>query len=805
MPTKIYNPSKIEKKWQKWWETKKIYEVKDKVKGRENFYHLVMFPYPSGDIHIGHWYNFVGADVFARLKKMQGFNVLSPIGFDAFGLPAENAAIKRKIHPQAWTFKNIKKMQKQLRSIGAIYDWSREIITAEPEYYKWTQWMFLQLYKKGLAYRKKAKANWCNNCRTVLANEQVIEGKCERCDSITYQKEIDQWLFKITDYAERLLKDIEKLDWPEKTKIMQKNWIGRSEGWEIQFLIPNQEISISIFTTRPDTLFGSTYMVLAPEHPLVDKLTIEQKEKEVERYREKTKRKSELERIGAGLEKTGVFIGAYALNPVTNERIPIWISDYVLLGYGTGAIMAVPAHDQRDFEFAKKFNLLIREVVRGPKSGPLEKAWEGEGDLINSSWFTGMASGKAKDEIGEYLKKRGLARKKIYYRLRDWIVSRQRYWGAPIPIIYCQDCGIQPVPENKLPVKLPSLSNFKPAEDGRSPLARSKKFIQTKCPNCHGRAERETDTLDTFVDSSWYYLRYVDPRNHRHFAAKKKIESWLPVKMYVGGAEHTVLHLLYSRFFAKALNDAGFINFKEPFLALRHQGIILGPDNQKMSKSRGNVVDPDELVKKFGSDAVRLHLCFMGPYDQGGPWNPGGIIGISRFLNRVFNFANNFGKTIKNEEIKIDLSLFHQLIKKIGEDIESFHFNTAVSSLMQILNWLEEQKFVSREVLEIYLKLLSPFAPHLSEELWHHLGFKGSIHKEIWPKYDVSLIIKKEVQIVVQVNGKSRDVVTVPSGFSKDEIQKLAESEEKVKRYLTGKNIKKVFFVPDRLINFVIE
>ncbi|MDO8743425.1 MAG: leucine--tRNA ligase, partial [Candidatus Azambacteria bacterium] len=690
----IYNAAKIEKKWQKIWEKSGIHKTKDKVKGKTNFYHLVMFPYPSGNLHMGHWYNYAPADVFARFKKAQGFNVLSPIGFDAFGLPAENAAIKNKIHPRAWTDKNIATMKKQLKSMGAIYDWSREIITADPEYYKWTQWLFLKMYEAGLAYKKKSLANWCPKDQAVLANEQVVNGRCWRHpDTLVIQKEVDQWMFKITDYADDLIKDLEELDWPERTKLMQKNWIGKSEGTLVKFSIFKSQFSkyIEVFTTRPDTLFGATYLVLSPDHPLVENITIREQKEEVRHYAANARLKTELERMSSAREKTGAFTGSYAINPVNGEKIPIWVSDYILMNYGTGAIMAVPAHDERDFEFAKKFNLPAIEVIK-------------DGLLINSGEFTGLKPAEAGIKITKWLKSKNLGDFSTQYKMRDWIISRQRYWGAPIPIIYCERCGIVPVSEKDLPIKLPLLKDFKPAGGGKSPLARAKNFVNTKCPKCNGKAVRETDTMDTFVDSSWYFLRYADPKNKKQFADKQKL-TWLPVNMYVGGAEHAVLHLLYSRFFVKALKNLGYLEFNEPFMALRHQGIILGVDGQKMSKSKGNVIDPDGLVKQYGADAVRMYLCFMGEYSQGGPWSSTGILGMKRFLNRIYNKFSIFNfqfSNIKNQNLE---KLLHQTIKKVGEDIENFKFNTAVSALMILFNKMENEN-ISVESARTFLKLL---------------------------------------------------------------------------------------------------
>jgi len=799
-----YNAGKIEKKWQKIWEKSGIYKVKDKVKGKKNFYHLVMFPYPSGDLHIGHWYNFAPADVYARLKKMKGFNILSPIGFDAFGLPAENAAIKNKIHPRTWTYKNIANMRRQLKSIGAIYDWSREIITADPDYYKWTQWMFLKMYEAGLAYKKKTLANWCPKDQAVLANEQVIDGRCWRHpDTLVIQKNVDQWMFKITDYAEDLIKSLEKLDWPARTKLMQKNWIGKSEGAIIKFKISNlksQKSYIEVFTTRPDTLFGATYMVLSPDHPLVEEITAKEQKEKVRHYVVNAHLKTELERTSLEKEKTGVFTGSYATNPVNGEKIPIWISDYILMTYGTGAIMAVPAHDERDFEFAKKFNLPVIKVIE-------------DGLLINSGEFTGLESAEARKRIIGRLKNGKLGDFSTQYKIRDWIISRQRYWGVPIPIIYCKKCalrdpsrqGIVPVPDKNLPVKLPPLKNFKPVAGGKSPLARVKSFMNTKCPKCQGKATRETDTMDTFIDSSWYFLRYADSKNKKQFANKQKLNSWLPVNMYIGGAEHAVLHLLYSRFFVKALNDLGHLEFDEPFIALRHQGIILGIGGQKMSKSRGNVVDPDGLVKKYGADTVRMYLCFMGEYSQGGPWNPKGINGIKRFLDGIWNKISNIKYQIsksqsENEELR---RLLHQTIKKVGEDVENFRFNTAISALMILWNKLKNQNF-EKDNVETFLKLLSPFAPHFAEELWSKLGNKKSIHLENWPQYNEKFIKTEEYILIIQINGKMRDKIMVSKKIDRSQIEKLALGREAIKKYIANKEIKKIVFVPDKLINIVI-
>lgn len=810
---KIYNAQKIEKKWQKIWERTKLYKTKDKVNGKKNFYHLVMFPYPSGNLHIGHWYNFAPADVYARLKRMRGFNVLSPIGFDAFGLPAENAAITRKTHPKNWTYKNIKAMRSQLKSLGAIYDWSREVVTADPEYYKWTQWIFLKMFEKGLAYKKKALANWCPKDQVILANEQVIDGKCWRHpDTLVIQKEIDQWILKITDYAEDLINGLEKLNWPERTKLMQKNWIGKSAGAIVQFKIPDTKYQIPVFTTRPDTLFGATYVVLSPEHPLVEQITVREQKEKVRHYVTNTHLKTEIERTSLKKEKTGVFTGSYAINPVNNEKVPVWISDYVLMSYGTGAIMAVPAHDERDFEFAKKFNLPIINVIDPGREWPKDKPYTEGGIMINSGEFTDLKSAEGRKKITEKLKKDGLGDFRTQYKMRDWIVSRQRYWGAPIPIIYCEKCAIQdpsgkgivPVSEDKLPVKLPPLKNFKPVAGGKSPLARVKSFVNTKCPKCKGKARRETDTMDTFIDSSWYFLRYTDPQNKNQFANPEKLKSWLPVNMYIGGAEHTVLHLLYSRFFIKVLKDMGYLEFTEPFTALRHQGIILGEDGQKMSKSCGNVIDPDSLIRKFSVDTVRMHLCFMGEYSQGGPWNQKGILGVKRFLDRIWAYVTRDMKHTTPSALNDKAErLLHQTIKKVGEDIDNFRFNTAISALMILFNEIEKEN-ISGDTAKIFLKLLAPFAPHLAEELWNVLGNKKSIYMEAWPEFDPILIESEDYDLIIQINGKMRDKVRVLKNLEKPQVEKIVLSREIVKKYISGAKIKKIIFVSNRLINIVI-
>ncbi len=803
-----YNPSKIESKWQKYWEAKKFYDAKDSVKGKKNYMLLTEFAYPSGNLHIGHWYAFSIPDILSRYLRMKGFNVLYPTGFDAFGLPAENAAIKNNIHPEAWTKKNISHMTQQLKSMGATFDWSRKVSTIDPGYYKWTQWIFLQLYKKGLAYRAQTMVNWCPNDKTVLANEQVMDGKCDRCGAQVEQRELSQWMFKITDFADPLIDDLKRLDWQDTAKIGQINWIGRSEGMIAEFKLENLEDSVEVFTTRIDTIFGVTYVVLSPEHPLVEKLKGQALNRdEVEKYVDRAKKKTELQRISESKEKTGVpLTGINAINPMSGERVPVWIADYVLVHYGTGAVMAVPAHDQRDFEFARKYDLPIKMVIcpnyPEPKCPVLDKAFEDEGYLVDSGEFSGTASKEARRKITEDLISKKLGSSQKTYRLHDWILSRQRYWGAPIPMIRCNKCGYQPVSEEDLPVKLPPLEDFKPADDGRSPLAKATRWLKVRCPNCKEWAERETDTMDTFVDSSWYFMRYADPANKKEFAGRKKMEYWLPVPFYYGGAEHNTMHLLYARFITKALYSLKLINFDEPFLRRRNRGIILGPDNQKMSKSRGNVIDPDQEVKNYGADAVRMYLAFMGPYEQGGSWNPDGIKGVFRFLNRAWKFIYDFDPKTKSDDEEVN-KILHKAIKATGKDIDSNSFNTGVSELMKTLNGIEN-KILNKSQYEIFLKIFAPFAPHFAEELWHIvLKNKTSIHLQSWPEYDEKLIAEEKAQMVIQVNGKVRDIILVQKGLDENQARFLALSSEKVKNHISDAEVKKTIYIQDRLINLV--
>ena len=795
-----YQPSKIEPKWIKRWEEQKLYKTPDKS-DKPKYYCLVMYPYSSGDLHIGHWYNFAPADTFARFKKMQGFNVLHPIGFDSFGLPAEGAAIKRNIHPQDWTEQNCAWMIEQLKTIGPMYDWDRLVYSHRPDYYKWTQWMFLQLYKSGLAYKKKAAANWCPQCQSILANEQAEGGKCWRCEGPVEQREVEQWFFKITDYTDQLLEDLDKLDWPERTVAMQRNWIGRSEGTEIDFVLEGGT-KVPTFTTRPDTIFGVTFFVLAPEYPLVEKITAEENKAGVEKYVENAKRKTELERIsGVEREKTGVATGGFVVNPLNNKKVPVYVADYVLMTYGTGAVMGVPAHDQRDWDFAKQHGLEIKEVISG---GDISKeAYVEEGTMVNSGQFNGLRSEEAIKKFSDFIEKKGLGRCRVNYHLRDWLVSRQRYWGAPVPIIYCSKCGTVPVPEGDLPVELPYDVDFTP-EEGKSPLATSSEFVNVKCPQCGGSAKRDTDTMDTFVCSSWYYLRYLDPHNEKQFANPELVEGWMPVDRYIGGVEHAVLHLLYSRFFTKALRDFGYLKVDEPFKALQHQGIILGEDHQKMSKSRGNVVNPDELVKAYGADTVRMYLGFMGPYDQGGPWSYKGIEGVPRFLRKVWRLVGESAKSSPAESTKELRAHLHRLIKKVGEDLEAMKFNTAVAAFMEFVNgWSKGGQGLVKDDIKLFLRTLAPFAPFICEELWANLGEKESIHLQMWPKYDKSLLKEDLVTLVVQVNGKVRAKLDVPIQISEKDVRSRVEELENVKKYLEGKKIKKVVFVKGKLINLV--
>jgi leucyl-tRNA synthetase len=809
-----YNPIEIEKKWQEKWAADHLYEVTEDS-NKPKFYALTMFPYTSGDLHIGHWYALAPSDVQSRFKRMQGFNVLHPIGFDAFGLPAENAAISRGIHPYTWTMKNVENMRRQLKTIGAVYDWSREVITCQPDYYKWTQWFFLKFYEAGLAYRGAAPVNWCPKCQTVLANEQVTgEGTCERCNTAVTRKSMEQWFFRITKYAEELL-DHSTIDWPERITLMQKNWIGKSSGAEISFGLEQKGLDaadIKIFTTRPDTVYGVTFFVLAPEHPLVSRLTTPGQKAEVEKYITQTQRLTEIERTSTEKEKTGVFLGSYVINKVNGEKIPIWIADYVLPGYGTGAVMAVPAHDQRDFEFAHKYGIPVKVVISPPgwSGEELSEAYIENGAMVNSAHFNGMPSDKAYDAICTFLEASGWGKRSVTYRIRDWLISRQRYWGAPIPMIYCDKCGIVPVPEKDLPVLLPQDAEFKPT--GESPLKYCASFVNTICPRCQSPAKRETDTMDTFMCSSWYFLRYTSPGASDYPFDRSKMKYWMPVNLYTGGAEHANMHLLYARFFTKAIRDCGIVDFGEPFSKLFNQGLIIYK-GEKMSKSKGNVVTPDIYVGELGADAVRVYLMFVGPWELGGEWSDNGIVGMSRWLNRVWNLAQAEyqPKNIDPDADKVLRRWTHKTVKKVTDDIERFRYNTMLAALMEFTNYLGEalekaavSSPVWQDAIEKLMLTIAPSAPHLAEELWADSGHAYSIHNKEWPAWDPELAKEDEVTLVIQVNGKVRDKVAVSVSISESEATDLALNSEKVKVYLDNKKPAKIIYVPKKLINIVI-
>ncbi len=912
-----YNPSSFEQKWRDAWNEAELY--KWDPAGEPKWYQITMYPYPSGDLHIGHWYAMSPADAAARYKRMLGYNVFFPMGFDAFGLPAENAAIRNNIHPYKWTLANIENMRAQMRSMGTMFDWDQEVVTCDPEYYKWNQWFFLKFYEQDIAYRAKAPVWWCPNDNTVLANEQVIDGRCERCDAIVYRRDLEQWFFRITDYADELL-DFSGIEWPDPIRIMQTNWIGRSEGATVTFTAETGD-PIEVFTTRPDTLWGATFMVLAPEHPLVDALTSEAQRAEVDAYIEQTSRETEIERQSTVREKSGVFTGGYATNPVNGEQVPVWIADYVLMTYGTGAIMAVPAHDERDFEFAIKFGLPIIPVIErldgitksvamyasleddqafrvaleeeeydyeqgsyayevrldrdntdaylamagkyladnasisyaGTKTGlifedrvieldsaiadqtimdriPSEMRTTMEiidnvpfygdihfhtdyGAMINSGELSGTAASEAVEQTIAYLEANGIGRREVTYRMRDWLISRQRYWGTPIPIIYCDECGVVPVPLEDLPVVLPEDSEFQPT--GESPLKTDERFINTTCPECGGPAKRETDTMDTFVDSSWYQFRYLSPHDDQMPFDMDLTERWQPVDYYTGGREHAVMHLLYTRFFTRALRDMGMVNFSEPLLRLKNQGFILGEDSQKMSKSRGNVIDPDDLVEEMGADAVRLFLMFMRPWDQGGPWDPQGISGVRRFLDRVFTIVvetlDNPAEHIENDTTRQLRRITHQTIQSVTEDLDTYSFNTMVARLMEFVNELMKLKETPtastaawREAIETLPLLLAPSAPHIAEELWHRLGNDFSVHLQSWPAWDPEIAAEETMQIVVQVNGKVRGHIDIPADADEGAALSAARANDNAASHLEGQTIVKEIYVPGRLVNFVV-
>jgi len=812
-----YDAVDNERKWQRQWEESGIYKFHPQPE-RTKYYALTMLPYPSGNLHMGHWYAYSPSDTNARYRRMRGFDVFFPMGFDAFGLPAENAAIKRNINPKTWTYSNIDYMRDQLRAMGMMIDWDQQIISCDPEYYRWNQWFFIQFYKHGLAYRTFAPVDWCPSCNTTLAREQVKgeERVCERCGTPVIKKDLDQWLFRITNYADELL-DFSKMDWPERITTQQRNWIGRSEGANVTFTTENGN-PIEVFTTRPDTLWGATFMVLAPEHPLVETITSPQQREVVDAYRLAASRESEIDRLNTEKEKTGVWTGGYAINPVNDQKIPIWIADYVLMGYGTGAIMAVPAHDQRDFEFARQFELPIAVVVQ-PEGETLDPAtmpgaWPGDGVMVNSGPLDGTPAGKGEGQSVKaaiaWLEQHGRGKAAVTYRLRDWLISRQRYWGTPIPMIYCPSCGEVPVPEDELPVTLPDDVDFVPT--GQSPLKLHPTWRFVACPSCGSQAERDTDTMDTFVDSSWYPYRYLSPHFDQAPFDPQIGEHWLPIDQYTGGAEHAVMHLLYARFWTKVMRDLGLVSFDEPMLRLFNQGIILGEDNEKMSKSRGNVVDPDDLVARYGADAVRMFLMFIGPWEQGGPWSSRGLEGTVRFINRCFNIVVEQARGGEGGDGDALRRLTHRTLRKVGDDLERFAFNTAIAALMELVNELYRQRETAvyrseawSESIRMLTLMLAPFAPHLAEELWQRIGGQGSVHLQSWPAFDPALTIDETVELVVQINGKVRDRLVVAADTADDEIRELALASERVRESINGKQVARVVVVPKKLVNIVVK
>ncbi|MDR2149621.1 MAG: leucine--tRNA ligase [Spirochaetaceae bacterium] len=802
----------IEQKWQRYWEEHKTFAAyEDEAFAPERRrYILDMFPYPSAQgLHVGHPEGYTATDIYSRYLRMNGYNVLHPMGFDAFGLPAENYALKTGTHPALTTAANIARFRSQIKQLGFSYDWDREIDTASAEYYRWTQWIFLKLFEKGLAYEADAPINWCPSCKTGLANEEVKEGKCERCGTTVTRRRIRQWILKITAYAQRLLEDLEGLDWPEPVKLMQRNWIGRSEGATVFFALEGCAERLAIYTTRPDTLFGVTYMVLSPEHPLVEQLTTAAQKPFVAAYLTEAAKKSERERTDLAKTKTGVFSGAFAINPVNNERIPVWIADYVLISYGTGAIMAVPAHDERDFDFAKRFNLPIRQVVAAQEDGSDYTAeptacTAAEGWAINSGQFNGLPTKQAIAAITDWLIEQGIGNRTVNYKLRDWIFSRQRYWGEPIPLVHCPHCGVVPVPEQQLPLLLPQVQSYAPTGTGESPLSGITDWVETSCPRCGGQAQRETNTMPQWAGSCWYYLRYLDPHNDSAFAGSDKINYWAPVDLYVGGAEHAVLHLLYSRFWHKVLFDLGLVNSSEPFQRLVNQGMILGEDGQKMSKARGNVINPDDIIRQYGADSMRIYEMFMGPLEVSKPWATAGLVGVSRFLERIWGLGEKL--TQENGAVPDTLiQVLHKTIKKVSEDTASLAFNTAISSLMVYSNELAKLPAVPLSLWKPFVLMLAVYAPHLGEELWQKLGSTESVSKAAWPSYDPALAADRDFTIVVQINGKVRDKFTAAAGTAPALLEQTALALTGVRKWTTGQSIIKIITVPDKLVNIVLK
>ena len=818
-----YVAQDIEKKWQTYWEESGVFKT-EYDPSKEKYYVLEMFPYPSGNLHMGHVRNYSIGDVVARFKKMRGFNVLHPMGWDAFGMPAENAAIKNGVSPKDWTLDNIANMTRQQKELGLSYDWGREVATCKEDYYRWTQWIFQQFYKKGLAYKKEAKVNWCEHDHTVLANEQVIDGKCWRCDNDVVKKDLKQWFFKITDYADRLLDDLDTLDqWPDRVKAMQRNWIGRSEGTQFAFYVPKIDKSFEVYTTRVDTLFGVSYVVLAPEHPYVKELIQDASNKvELEAFIETLRNQSDIERTSTEAEKVGMFTGSYATHPITGKEVPIWIANYVLADYGTGAVMGVPAHDERDYAFAKKYNLPVNWVIQNTAQdldfASLDTAFTEDGILVNSGDFNGKTSEEARQALGDYFTEQGTGRKTVNFRLRDWLISRQRYWGCPIPVVYCEKCGEQLVPEDQLPVKLPEDVSF----DGGaiSPLATSENFLNTTCPCCGGPARREIDTMDTFIDSSWYFLRYTDARNDQEVFNKEIAKYWMNVDQYIGGIEHAILHLLYARFFVKVLHDIGLVEVDEPFKALLTQGMVL-KEGSKMSKSKGNVVSPEEIIAKYGADTARLFILFAAPVDRDLDWSDQGVEGSYRFLGRVWRIIDTYQQlgasghhdSLSKDETALRREL-HRAIKKVTEDLDGkFNFNTAISTVMELVNAMYQfkdshesvQSDLAKELVEKLTLLLAPFVPHITEEIWHECGFEGSVHAASWPTYEESALVVDEVEVAVQVNGKVRDKLTVSVSLSKEELEAAAKALPRVQEFTEGKTVVKVIVVPKKLINIVVK
>ncbi|MBE6185502.1 leucine--tRNA ligase [Heyndrickxia ginsengihumi] len=800
-----FNHREIEKKWQTFWEKNKTFKVQEDT-DKPKFYALDMFPYPSGaGLHVGHPEGYTATDILSRMKRMQGYNVLHPIGWDAFGLPAEQYALDTGNDPAVFTEKNINTFRRQIKSLGFSYDWDREVNTTKPDYYKWTQWIFLKLYEKGLAYVDEVPVNWCPALGTVLANEEVIDGKSERGGHPVERRPMRQWMLKITAYADRLLEDLEDLDWPESIKDMQRNWIGRSEGAEVTFQIEGNDGTFTVFTTRPDTLFGATYAVLAPEHPLVEKITTAAQHDAVSHYLDQIKSKSDLERTDLAKEKTGVFTGAYAINPVNGEKMPIWIADYVLMSYGTGAIMAVPAHDERDFEFAKKFQLPIKEVVAG--GNVEEEAFTGDGVHVNSGFLDGLDKSTAIANMIKWLEEKGIGQKKTTYRLRDWLFSRQRYWGEPIPVIHWEDGTTTAVPDEELPLTLPKTTEIKPSGTGESPLANIEDWVNVVDPATGKKGRRETNTMPQWAGSCWYFLRYVDPHNEEALADFEKLKKWLPVDVYIGGAEHAVLHLLYARFWHKFLYDIGVVPTKEPFQKLFNQGMILGENNEKMSKSKGNVVNPDEIVETHGADTLRLYEMFMGPLDASIAWSTNGLDGSRRFLDRIWRlFVDDNGELsskIQDQPNRALEKVYHQTVKKVTEDLEALHFNTAISQMMVFINEAYKAEILPKEYAEGFIKMIAPICPHISEELWQKMGHDNTITYEAWPSFDETKLVDDQVEIVLQVNGKVRNKIQVDRNVDRTKLEHIALADDKVKEYIDGKTIRKVIAIPGKLVNIV--